>query len=265
MAATLSKQMRQQMRRSSFVPEQKLEELRDLRIQLDKDKQEWQAKFNRMQEQLLNERRELDLAREQLKQDRQQVANEREQLYRKLDALKEKGILLSPSHKVIITAPEQTAARPPQSSGAFLCPQSGSMPYLLGQQQVNLRQPIMRNANNSIRIHQHQQQQPLGLNHQQVSELMQPRFVAANQQVSKLATATTTATTNLFIQSSRVPLHLSESSPPSIGAQPKQTTLSKVTTPLISVIGNNLFGSDRLTGTSQRPSAHRQHLESHVI
>ena len=98
-----------QMRRrsSQFVPEQKLEELRDLRIQLDKDKSEWQEKFNRMQEQLLNERRELDLAREQLRHERSQVANEREQLYRKLDVLKEKGILLSPSHKVIITSPPE--------------------------------------------------------------------------------------------------------------------------------------------------------------
>ena len=88
------------------MPEQKLEELRDLRIQLDKDKQEWQAKFDRMQEQLLDERRELNLARDRLKRDQHQVANERELLYRKLDLLKEKGILLSPSHKVIITTPE---------------------------------------------------------------------------------------------------------------------------------------------------------------
>lgn len=99
--------MRPQRRSSLFFPEQKLEELRDVQIQLDKDKQEWQIKFERMQEQLMNERRELDIARERLKQDRQQVANEREQLYRKLDLLKEKGIFLSPSHKVHIMTNQQ--------------------------------------------------------------------------------------------------------------------------------------------------------------
>lgn len=262
-AAMLSKQMRQQMRRSSFVPEQKLEELRDLRIQLDKDKQEWQAKFNRMQEQLLNERRELDLAREQLKQDRQQVASEREQLYRKLDALKEKGILLSPSHKVIITAPEQQTALQQQQQlySPLMCQQPPH--YANNSLRLNHNQPqqqLIGLANNSIKIH-HQQKQQQNIcgqqsnGHQATMVSMQPR---------RLAT-----TTNLFIQGSsshhsRVPLHLSESSPPSIGAQQKQ--------PLISVIGGNLFGVERLTGSSQPSSAssscdahQQQHSESHVI
>lgn len=130
-----SRLVRQKMRRASFIPEQKLEELRDLRIQLDKDKQEWQTKFDRMQEQLLNERRELDLAREQLRQDRQQVANEREQLYRKLDLLKEKGILLSPSHKVIITTPDLRVMQQQQQQ-----PQHHYGPYYQSQMYGQLMQ-----------------------------------------------------------------------------------------------------------------------------
>lgn len=89
----------------AYIPEQKLEELRNLQIKLDNDKQEWQAKFEQMQEHLLNERHELDLAREQLKRDRLEVAHEREQLYRKLDVLRSNGIVLSPSLKLIATSP----------------------------------------------------------------------------------------------------------------------------------------------------------------
>jgi len=209
--STLSKQMRQQLRRSSFVPEQKLEELRDLRIQLDKDKEEWQAKFDRMQEQLLNERRELDLAREKLKQDRQQVANEREQLYRKLDLLKEKGILLSPSHKVIITTPELRFY--PQNGADF-----NATPYQQQQHTNNQRQPLQilnNNHQSAIRIMQQQHHLP-----QQQSSICQQQ--ALNNTSYPLDSATDSLyasrsqrqSTNLFIQSSatagKVPLHLSE-------------------------------------------------------
>jgi len=142
-ASSVANGPRYMRRRSLFIPEQKLEELRDLRIQLDKDKQEWQEKFNRMQEELLNERRDLDLARERLKLDRQQVAHEREQLYRKLDILKEKGILLSPSNKVIITSPK-------------ICN------YLQAQEQQQKQQQQMLVANSQMVSHNqrhHNQQQ----------------------------------------------------------------------------------------------------------
>ena len=132
-------------RSAQFVPEQKLEELRDLRIQLDRDKQEWQEKFERMMEQLLDERRELDLAREKLKQDRHQVANEREQLYRKLDVLKEKGILLSPSHKVIITSPNSiqlfNPAPPPSISFHQVAANSDHSPQHQQAQAITIGEP----------------------------------------------------------------------------------------------------------------------------
>lgn len=238
--STLSKQVRQQLRRSSFIPEQKLEELRDLRIQLDKDKQEWQAKFDRMQEQLLNERRELDLAREKIKLDRQQVANEREQLYRKLDLLKEKGILLSPSHKVIITTPE-LRVYPPNANI-----DNGFHNY--NQQQLNQRQPMRSlntnqhhfKANNTSSIRIVQQQQP---------QKQFPQQQALNNQQS---------TTNLFIQSNacKVPHHLSEPS-------------SKSTSGLVAG-GRAALSmlSERFTGSQYVASSqlvNQDPVESHVI
>lgn len=249
--STLSKQMRQQLRRSSFIPEQKLEELRDLRIQLDKDKQEWQEKFDKMQEQLLDERRELDLAREKLKQDRQQVANEREQLYRKLDVLKEKGILLSPSHKVIITTPELR-----------IFPPNNDIQQQQQQQNIirgnNQRQPLqgLNNTSNSppssIRIPFHSNKSMSQIqNHPPYSVNMSPNAEVSNAMRGQ------NQSTNLFIQSSatacKVPLHLSE------GATSKSSLLSTPNNRTSSLIGG-LLGAAQMNINKHNPN-----IESHLI
>lgn len=238
------------MRRSSFIPEQKLEELRDLRIQLDKDKQEWQAKFDRMQEQLLNERRELDLAREKIKLDRQQVANDREQLYRKLDLLKEKGILLSPSHKVIITTPELRIY--PPNNAATLDGRSNQV------QNYQARQ-VLRNLNSSISSNSSDngyQQQHYPVNTSSVRIVQQQQQPQQQQQVA----SNKQSTTNLFIQSSptcKVPHHLSE-------------PMSRPTTTAGLVAGGraalNML-SERLAGGGGggQSNVNQGQVESHVI
>lgn len=231
--STLSKQMRQQIRRSSFVPEQKLEELRDLRIQLDKDKQEWQLKFDRMQEQLLTERRELDLAREKLKLDRQQVANEREQLYRKLDVLKEKGILLSPSHKVIITTPELRLYNPAQVQRHIQADYQHQ--YQHGQQQ-----PVLKLANQSASrqpvLHQKCIPQPT-----QLVDLQSSHNMAVNYQTAG----------NLYMQNShKVPFHLSQQG--LLVNQPAKQSLSlgSYKIPSISSLGGSFLGARNLSKNS---------------
>lgn len=225
--STLSKQMRQQIRRSSFVPEQKLEELRDLRIQLDKDKQEWQLKFDRMQEQLLNERRELDLAREKLKQDRQQVANEREQLYRKLDVLKEKGILLSPSHKVIITSPELRLYGSSQPSPRHV--EYQHQPVYYGQHQ----QSMFKLTNHANHRHQvvHTKCIPQS-NH--LVEIQNSHNMAANY---------SNASSLHLHGSPKVPLHLSQQGPMTNQSTKQPLSFGAYKVPLISSLSGGFLGN----------------------
>lgn len=258
--STLSKQMRQQIRRSSFIPEQKLEELRDLRIQLDKDKQEWQQKFDGMQEQLLNERRELDLAREKLKQDRQQVANEREQLYRKLDLLKEKGILLSPSHKVIITAPELRLYNPnchtkDYGLSASCAPCAPNHHKQQQQQHQFLSQQ-----------HQHQQQYifsqyPVQNSHHRQSQCNIPQASHLNE--LQKAHTNHSSTSNLYLQTPpKVPLHLSQQGNAASSSPVRQAlTFGSYKVPLIGSISGSLLGarnsvSSKISGQDPRSVSH---------
>lgn len=266
--STLNKQLRQQMRRSSFIPEQKLEELRDLRIQLDKDKEEWQAKFDAMQEQLLNERRELDLAREKLKLDRQQVANEREQLYRKLDVLKEKGILLSPSHKVIITTPDLRIYPHQQHT-------NNHHHHHHQQQQVsnqhnnnynNQRQPLHNlngNHSGSVRIvQQHHQQQQSANCQQQALNYSHPVNMSHADQAHAKSKGYCHQATNLFIQSSasacKVPLHLSENVTNAI----RPLSLGFAKSSLCASLLSDRLGLGSNHQTSKQTGAN---LESHLI
>lgn len=221
--------MNRSNRRSSlFVPEQKLEELRDIQIQLDKDKQEWQIKFERMQEQLMNERRELDMARERLRMDRQQVANERELLYRKLDVLREKGILLSPSHKVhIITNGAQNQTTPvmsdhpsPRAAGPICT--NGSQTTVACDAPTSLNSTSQPNST-SIMINEYNSSTRVVIDHessmrrrrQQMQAQIQPEFMVQSAQLPTL----------------KVPVYLSE-------AQGQQATVAPVSqTKVIQCLG----------------------------
>lgn len=90
-------------KKSLYRPNQQLEELRNLQEQLTQERTLWQKERD-AQERILEEKREeLTRLQESLRNEKEDVNQQREFLYRQLEALQRKGIILSPTLSVVST------------------------------------------------------------------------------------------------------------------------------------------------------------------
>ncbi|KAG0723984.1 A-kinase anchor protein 13 [Chionoecetes opilio] len=103
---------------SRFRHSQKLEELRNIQEQISHERAQW-TKERDAQEKWISEKKiEIQKKQEQLRCEEQDIQQQRETLYRKLEALKAQGIILSPTLTVLTTAPPAQLMHEEQQPGA---------------------------------------------------------------------------------------------------------------------------------------------------
>ncbi|CAL4065020.1 unnamed protein product, partial [Meganyctiphanes norvegica] len=88
-----------------FRHSQKLEELRNIQSQISQERAQWTKERDAQEKWISEKKSELSKLQDQLKLEQQDIQGQRELLYRKLEALKAQGIMLSPTLNVLTTTP----------------------------------------------------------------------------------------------------------------------------------------------------------------
>ncbi|XP_064103577.1 rho guanine nucleotide exchange factor 18-like isoform X9 [Macrobrachium nipponense] len=88
-----------------FRHSQKLEELRNIQEQISHERAQWNKERDAQEKWISEKKLELQKKQEDLRMNEQDITQQRELLYRKLEALKAQGIILSPTLTVLTTAP----------------------------------------------------------------------------------------------------------------------------------------------------------------
>lgn len=88
-----------------FRHSQKLEELRNIQEQISHERAQWNKERDAQEKWISEKKLELQKKQEDLRMNEQDVTQQRELFYRKLEALKAQGIILSPTLTVLTTAP----------------------------------------------------------------------------------------------------------------------------------------------------------------
>ncbi|GAB6032395.1 hypothetical protein CHUAL_011033 [Chamberlinius hualienensis] len=86
-----------------YRPNQQLEELRNLQGQLTRERTEWQKEKEGQERDIEEKRQELLRLQDGIRVDKDDVNQQRDLLYRQLEALQKKGIILSPSLTIVST------------------------------------------------------------------------------------------------------------------------------------------------------------------
>lgn len=100
-----------------FRHSQKLEELRNIQEQISHERAQWMKERDAQEKWIAEKKIELQKKEEHLRSEQQDVQQQRELLYRKLEALKAQGIILSPTLTVLTTTPPTHAVHEEHLAG----------------------------------------------------------------------------------------------------------------------------------------------------
>ncbi|XP_076065727.1 uncharacterized protein LOC143039494 isoform X6 [Oratosquilla oratoria] len=103
-----------------FRHSQKLEELRNIQEQISHERAQWNKERDAQEKWISEKKTELQKLQEHLRREQQDVEGQRETLYRKLEALKTQGIILSPTLAVYTSTPAGAAHDTHEASGALV-------------------------------------------------------------------------------------------------------------------------------------------------
>ncbi|CAG0898773.1 unnamed protein product [Darwinula stevensoni] len=87
--------------KSLFQHSQRLEELRNLQDRLGRERKEWEAEKKAKEQEIEEKEKQLQALQEELKKEQEDVINQRELLFRRVEALKAQGIVLSSNFQIV--------------------------------------------------------------------------------------------------------------------------------------------------------------------